>query len=1040
MQAPDMDDGLAAGSNLHLKSASRCKTHKKVSGYKKMMDDSDMADATTTSRSLRIPEHTVPSSSDLSQRYAPVRYYILALISIGIALVAFVFVGWTEADKRIAVLLAGPLPSPLPGLPPNAPPIPPPIPLPSTPLPPWPPPSPSPSLPPPPLLPPRQPPRPPSLPLPPSSPPAPAPPLASMEELHPLTAELSSEFDAFVFPASSCIDGNLRSICATAFEKGAWLSVEMPEEHSPIGRVVVINRNDRWSYMAWLGEIEVWVGTYSGDTTSWRAVPCGAMRAPAAVGPFTFLCPPEARADFLKFVTLKQRGAKRPLTILELKVYVAGSPPPAPPAPPALPLSPPPPPSPPPSPPSPPAPPAPLAPPPLPSSPSPFPPGKPSPPPSLPTPLHVQWQRAIDGNAHVPFSIPFAVSAHDGRIWIAPEYRLADGGGRGAAGVWEELRIRGANWAGFQANGCVHELWNFPLQAYLDFLVRHGINLVRLPLSATIVTWPSPGYNTTWHCGEYNGWRSLDVLDHVISRLRDAGIFVMLDMHTLDHPEGNNGMWCWTGNSWCAHREESLVFSAWQVVARHYCGQPNVIMADVFNEPWMADWKAWAGFVQRIGAHIHDFCPRWLIVAQGVGGPGWWWGENLQYAATVPIRLGMPNKLVLSAHVYGHGNLPYLHDRSFPANMPAIWDAHFGWVPSYTGAPLIIGEWGGNWEATEWGYRSFPSTSAWQLKFRDYLKSKRLSSVYWTLNDNSFKTGSLFRDPHSSEKVAMLSQLPSTRIVDLQERWPLPPAPPTPPPPPPSPPPPAPPPPPTPPPRAPPPPPRSPPPSPQTPPTPPPPSAPPPNLPPLYEQMVRGRLAPLGAALAALCGLLVFTTSARISNRCRKASAPAAAVRAGTASRPKRIASAAIEMRKARQPDDSAGVESSVAEALESDEDDTDETYSDGVNGMAGGRKGGTPTRVAAKPPRETSRPGSDSFLPADGTAPADAAATQSMAAPKPPPDGRLLLLRPDNALPPAQPVHGLLSLCTACEGTAGQPCASASNDATDLVRRLDLD
>ena len=50
----------------------------------------------------------------------------------------------------------------------------------------------------------------------------------------------------------------------------------------------------------------------------------------------------------------------------------------------------------------------------------------------------------------------------------------------------------------------------------------------------------------------------------------------------------------------------------------------------VFNEPYGAGWLKWKGFVQRIGAQILQDCPRWLVLAQGVDGTGWWWGENIQ--------------------------------------------------------------------------------------------------------------------------------------------------------------------------------------------------------------------------------------------------------------------------------------------------------------------------------------------------------------------------------------------------------------------------
>ena len=81
------------------------------------------------------------------------------------------------------------------------------------------------------------------------------------------------------------------------------------------------------------------------------------------------------------------------------------------------------------------------------------------------------------------------------------------------------------------------------------------LGLRRSPLSAPILTWSFNGarwkdarwapqtrlgepYPCDGHCGEYNGQISLAVLDDVLTRLRDAGMFVMLDMHVIDFPEG----------------------------------------------------------------------------------------------------------------------------------------------------------------------------------------------------------------------------------------------------------------------------------------------------------------------------------------------------------------------------------------------------------------------------------------------------------------------------------------------------------------------
>jgi aryl-phospho-beta-D-glucosidase BglC (GH1 family) len=378
------------------------------------------------------------------------------------------------------------------------------------------------------------------------------------------------------------------------------------------------------------------------------------------------------------------------------------------------------------------------------------------------------------------FSVPFRVSAHSAKLWIAPDAALASPSDTNSL-AWRELRIKGSNWAGFQASGCVHEMWKHGVGEYVDFLVENNFNAVRLPLAAPLVNQSS--WKVGGLCGDdWNGRETLHVLDEVVGRLRRAGIFVMLGMHTTTHPEGNQG-------SWKVHGTDALIFDAWTKLAERYCPYNNVILADVFNEPHGEKWSSWRGFVQRIGDAILGKCPRWLIAAEGAGGGTWrgyWWGENVLGQRTMPISLSVPNRLVLSPHVYGHGTQWYMYDAHFPRNMPQVWLDHFGTVPHDTGVPLLVGEWGGVWEDTHFNHKLFRSTRVWQQAFTSFLVDQEVGSFYWTLNDNSFRTGSLFRDAHRADKLAMLAVLPSTNVFELQDVWGLyppglPPNPPTPP-------------------------------------------------------------------------------------------------------------------------------------------------------------------------------------------------------------------------------------------------------------------
>ena len=178
------------------------------------------------------------------------------------------------------------------------------------------------------------------------------------------------------------------------------------------------------------------------------------------------------------------------------------------------------------------------------------------------------------GVASPPFTTEFTVSSTEGHLWIHPNNNPS---------LRERLYIKGANWAGFQADGCPHELWrSYRAQDYVDFLSQHQFNAVRLPLNSVIIN--SNGVVGS-ACGEYNGQPTLAILDDILTRLRTAGIFVVLDMHTSVYPEANTPLWCGSASS-CTAADEAPIRQAWETLAQRYCNShPNVIGADLYNEP-----------------------------------------------------------------------------------------------------------------------------------------------------------------------------------------------------------------------------------------------------------------------------------------------------------------------------------------------------------------------------------------------------------------------------------------------------------------------
>lgn len=378
-----------------------------------------------------------------------------------------------------------------------------------------------------------------------------------------------------------------------------------------------------------------------------------------------------------------------------------------------------------------------------------------------------------------PFSVPFRTSARDGNLWIRPEWASQESE--------VLLQLKGASWSGFQLpeTRCPEDLGNVPLEGYIGYLRSHDFNAVRLPLYAQgvldnaevkwqrCIPYRRTGRNRGMHTSTY-----LAVLHDIIRRLAANGIFVILDMHGIVD-RSNTRLWCdesSSGGTGCTKGNEGKLQDAWLKLADSLCEtSPNVIMAELYNEPWGATWGGddvrydWRAAAERLGNMVLSRCPRWLIGVQGVGsGSGecrryadtqCWWGENVMGHLELPLSLHLPDRLVLCPHIYGHGDgKDYLSDASFPDNMPRIWDQLWGRIPAQTGTPILITEWGGHMSGR---------VGRWQWAVQRYLRHKNISSIYWALNSNGATTGGLYPDA-PSEKHQMLSGLPASSITSLQ--------------------------------------------------------------------------------------------------------------------------------------------------------------------------------------------------------------------------------------------------------------------------------
>jgi hypothetical protein len=123
--------------------------------------------------------------------------------------------------------------------------------------------------------------------------------------------------------------------------------------------------------------------------------------------------------------------------------------------------------------------------------------------------------------------------------------------------------------------------------------------------------------------------------------------------------------------------------------------------------------------------------------------------------AAHPVKLSKPEKLVYSPHEYGPEVYPqgWFTDASFPQNMSAIWDSHFGYINKEKTGHLLVGEFGikdsGAFEGR---------ALVWFESFLKYM-GDQISWTYWSLNPNSGDTGGLLDHDWKTEVTWKLDKL-----------------------------------------------------------------------------------------------------------------------------------------------------------------------------------------------------------------------------------------------------------------------------------------
>jgi endoglucanase len=292
----------------------------------------------------------------------------------------------------------------------------------------------------------------------------------------------------------------------------------------------------------------------------------------------------------------------------------------------------------------------------------------------------------------------------------------------------------GAESPGFVVGGLAYQ----PVGTIIREIVSMGFNGVRLPWS-----------NQMWQQNPMVPARSVaanprfaheharTIFEQVVRALANAGLMVVLDDHNSD------AEWCCSltdGNAlWHNSRyPQSAWLADWKSVAAQFAGIPQVIGADLRNEPrGAATWGGrnpavnWHAAAELGGDAVQSAAPHMLIFVEGVHS-----ATNLSRVASLPVILSGPGHVVYEAHDYAHEQGGVISYDTFVAQIQPRWGYLAGRYP------LWVGEFGTCNTAAACVNSTDPADRGlWFSVITRYLRYHNLNWSYWSLNGT--KSGGL---------------------------------------------------------------------------------------------------------------------------------------------------------------------------------------------------------------------------------------------------------------------------------------------------------
>jgi endoglucanase len=328
----------------------------------------------------------------------------------------------------------------------------------------------------------------------------------------------------------------------------------------------------------------------------------------------------------------------------------------------------------------------------------------------------------------------------------------------------QPVHFRGVSWFGLETTDYApHGLWARPMSVLLDQIRSLGFNTLRIPWSSELLDPGSvpKGFDPSTYNPDLAGLTGPEIMDKLVAGAAARGLYVILDHHRAS--AGSAGR-LWKDDAY----DDARFIEDWKNMAARYLGVPAVVACDLHTDlrnpaTWGdgnpdTDWRAAA---ERAGNAVLGVNPRLLVIVEGVeqaGGGTYWRGGNLHGARTQPVELVYSHKVVYGTQDFPEsvgdqppGGVPWLTDPKFPANLPDVWNANWGYLVTSNTAPVVVAAFGTELMSDK--------DKQWLAAFTGYLGTHDIGFVYWALNPNSTYTGGVLTPDWLGPRADLMAAL-----------------------------------------------------------------------------------------------------------------------------------------------------------------------------------------------------------------------------------------------------------------------------------------